>query len=182
MIICVDLIQSGQNGITFLDVASNVTIEGGSITNSEASAIFLGPAINDNVALTDFLSTFRFCDAEEVLHLPADVTLRFFPFMAQSWSGCTRRIVAPESHLVRVYIRVRQSRLSSSSLEVARFYDGLQRMAANLIETFSARSSTGESDTTFTSLTRELTLQLLVEEGDVEYAEVNTVRFQGEIR
>lgn len=131
----------------------------------------------------NFLSTFRFCDAEEVLHLSDDVTLRFFTLMAQRTSGCIRRIVAPESHLVRVFMRMRASALSWSAQDVARFYDGTERISANLIETFRAGTNTNaERDVTFTSLTRTLTLQLLMEEEDVEYAEVRAVRFQGEKR
>ena len=160
-----------------MDVASNITIEGGAIENSGASAVYLGPNNNNN-----FLSTFLFCDARDVLNLYDDVTLRFFSRFAQRTPGCTLRLVAPESHVVRVYIRVRPEVVTSSSTDVARFYDGSDRLSENLIETFSVRSNEEVRDVIFTSLTRELTVHLLVEEDDVEYSEISAQSFQSKIR
>ena len=160
---------------------SNVTLEGGAITDSGEIAVYFGsPRSEGNGGAAtgsslDFVSTFHFCDAQNLLALTNDVTLRLFARDTQPTENCLRRIIAPESHIVSVFMRFKRE--VGSSVEVMNVYDGPSLRPENIIDTLTVSSSS--YDVLMTSLSRTVTLQLLVREEYIQYAEARSVESHG---
>ena len=130
-------IQVNGNGISFLDVTSNVTLDSVTVIDTAKNGISLTPTLKGATLLTDNRAypTFRLCDVNTDLFVPPGVEFKYFPTLASNWAGCVRTFKTKEKYAIKVTMKA--TRRSGYS-DTAYFYNGNETSVASRISRFTA--------------------------------------------
>ena len=133
------VVQVNDNGISFFDVTSNVTLDSVTVTDTAKNGISLTPTLHGKTLLTDnngVYPTFRFCDVDRNLFVYPGEEFKYFPTHVTNWQGCVRTFETKEKYAIKVTMKA--TRLDYYTSNTADFYNGYDTSAASRISQYTS--------------------------------------------
>ncbi len=119
------LFQCQASAVSLFDITSNVTFDACTIQSPLQNGIYYSPLVDGTTVVPDhssLLSTFRFCDVENVLHILPGEEYKFFSYGAQPRVGCRRIFETLPGYSIVMFMKATTS--SYSWVKTADFFEG----------------------------------------------------------